>query len=287
VQVVVLGAGGQLAVAIRRVFGGCADVMAFDRQELDITDAERVRALMPNRADVVINCAAYNAVDAAEERPDLAMSINRDAVRTLAEAAERIGATFVHYSSDFVFDGEAEAPYTEDDRTNPISEYGRSKAAGERAAAASSHHYILRLASVFGGSVGEGRGGVTTIDRMIASTRAGEEVLAFVDRTVTPSYTFDVARATRELVTRRAPFGIYHCVASEPTTWADVADEIARALSVESRVRRVLTRDMASRGARRPRNCALLNAKLANAGFQMPTWRDAIARHIRRDHPAS
>jgi len=278
-RVVVVGAGGQLGAAVTCAFEG-HEVLPFNRHELDIADARRVRSLARCRPDVIINCAAYNEVDAAEDHPDLAMGINSDAVRLLAGAAETAGAAFVHYSSDFVFDGQAERPYDERDAPHPLSMYGQSKAAGEQSAACVAHHYVLRLASVFGGRAGEGRGGSTTIDRMISRMRAGEEVRAFSDRTVTPSYTHDVASTTRRLVEMAAPVGLYHCVASGATTWSTLAGEIAIMLGSSSNVRATPAAEAPPTRAQRPNNCALSNSKLAALGIVMPTWQDALARHI-------
>ena len=280
-RVIVVGAAGQLGSAIVQEFAAAgADVLGLGRRHLDITDKHRVTELACRRPDVVVNCAAYNAVDAAEMHPDAAAAVNAHAVRSLAEAAEAAGAVFVHYSTDFVFDGESERPYTEEDVPRPINEYGRSKAAGERNAASARRHYVMRLSSVFGGRPGQGRGGATTIDRMIAQTRAGEEVVAFADRTLTPSYTYDVSWATRRLVDGAAPPGVYHCVNSESTTWTDLAREVAARLTAPCRVRSIPTGAVVHQGARRPLRCALSNAKLADVGIVMPTWRDALARHI-------
>jgi dTDP-4-dehydrorhamnose reductase len=280
-RVIVIGAGGQLGAAITQEFAG-HDVLAFTRRDLDITDARRILTLTRCRPDVIVNCAAYNAVDAAEDHPELAMAVNNHAVRTLAKAADAAGAVFVHYSSDFVFDGESQRPYDERDPPNPIGAYGRSKAAGERSAASAGRHYVLRLASVFGGRAGEGRGGNTTIDRMLVQMRAGDDVQAFSDRTVTPSYTYDVAHATRRLVDAAAPFGVYHCVASEPTTWTNLAREIAVILASPSRVRSIPAAAAPPTRARRPQHCALSNARLAALGVVMPAWQDALARHIQK-----
>jgi dTDP-4-dehydrorhamnose reductase len=281
-RVVVVGVEGQLGAATAEEFAGSgADVIGLGRRQLDLTDERRVSALAARQPDVVINCAAFNAVDAAEDQKEAAAAVNVHAVRSLAEAAETAGALFVHYSSDFVFDGESERPYTEEDTPRPLSEYGRSKAGGERSALSASRRYVLRLSSVFGGRTGQGRGGATTIDWMIAQTLKGEEFNAFADRTVTPSYTYDVAWATRRLVAAAAPPGIYHCVSSEPTTWIEIAREVAAQLGAPCRVRPVTSAAGPQKGARRPLRCALSNAKLAAVGIVMPTWRDALARYIK------
>lgn len=279
-RVAVVGAGGQLGAAVTRQFAEAdADVLPLTRREVDLTSQAGISTLARWRPDVIVNCAAYNNVDGAEEAIEAAMAVNRDGVAALAKAADAAGAVLVHYGTDFVFDGEAREPYTELDRPNPISAYGRSKVAGEMCAMRAGRHYILRLSSVFGGAAGEGAGGRTAIDWIIDSTLAGMEIRAFSDRTVTPSYTADVAWATQRLVTAGAPVGVYHCVSSGWTTWAQLAGEVASALGVPARVRAVLMREMPMR-ARRPLRCALSNAKLASVGIIMPDWQDMLRRYL-------
>ena len=279
-RVLVTGARGLLGAAIVEAFGRVGDVRALDRRALDVADADAVRsAVDAARPDLVINCAAYNHVDAAEDDPQAALRVNALAVRPLARAAAAADAVFVHYSTDFVFDGEADRPYTEDDRPNPRGVYASSKLLGEWFAADSPRHYVLRVESLFGGpgqAAGARRGSLGTIvDRL----RAGDEVPVFVDRTVSPGYTPDIASATLAIVQGGAPSGLYHCVNTGAATWEAVALEAARVLGVEPRLKRVSV-DAVKLRAERPRYCALSNAKLASIGIGMPTWQDALRRHL-------
>ena len=131
-RVLVTGARGQLAGAIIDTFSVDADVLAYSREDLDITNADAVLSRMrADRPDVIVNCAAYNEVDAAEDQPEKALLVNAFAVRLLASAATEAGSTLVHYSTDFVFDGETSRPYTEEDPPNPRSVYAQSKLLGE------------------------------------------------------------------------------------------------------------------------------------------------------------
>jgi dTDP-4-dehydrorhamnose reductase len=275
------GASGLLAAAIAETFGRVADVRPFDRQALVITDADAVSAAVANtQPDVVVNCAAYNDVDGAEDDPQTALRVNAFAVRTLARASAAAGAVFVHYSTDFVFDGEAHRPYVEEDEPNPRNLYASSKLLGEWFAAEAPRHYVLRVESLFGGpgaaSGTAGRSLATIVDRL----RAGEDVPVFVDRTVSPGYTPDIAEATLALVQRGAPEGLYHCVNTGAATWEAVALEAARLLGVTPRLK-PLTLDSVTLRAARPRYCALSNAKLAGLGVTMPTWEGALARYLK------
>jgi dTDP-4-dehydrorhamnose reductase len=253
-----------------------AEVVALTRADVDLTDHHRVMSIVGDaRPDVVINCSAHNAVDRAEDDPATALAVNSFAVQSLARAAAAANAVFVHYSTDFVFDGLAEHPYVETDPTNPRSVYGQSKLIGEwLAGETSAGAYVLRVESLFGGPAAK-----SSVDKIVGALRSEQEAPVFVDRTVTPSYVEDVAAATWALVTARAPSGVYHVVNSGVTTWHDLGREIARLLDCAPRLRPVKVSDIPMR-APRPQYCALSNAKLANAGFRMPTWQDALRRYL-------
>jgi len=275
-KVVVTGAAGQLGSATVRRLALDADVVALTRAEVDLTDHHRVMATVTDASpDVVINCSAYNAVDQAEDDPQMALAVNAFAVQSLARAAAAANASFVHYSTDFVFDGLAEAPYVEADPTNPRSVYGQSKLVGEWLAGEAPMAYVLRVESLFGGPAAR-----SSVDKIIAALRTGQEAPVFVDRTVTPSFVEDVAAATWALIASRAPIGVYHVANSAATTWYDLGREIARLLDCPPRLRPVKVTDVPLR-APRPQYCALSNAKLASAGFQMPSWQDALARYLK------
>ena len=282
-KVLVTGAGGQLGGVITRSFAASHEVVGLTRAELDITQHLRVlevaRSVEPS---VIINCAAYNDVDGAESEAVRAMAVNAFAVRSLAAAASRVGATLVHYSTDFVFDGTAHEPYTEEDAPNPQGVYATSKLLGEWFAADVSRHYVLRVESLFGRSApgpdDSGRLQGSSLDRMANAIVDGRAVRAFIDRTVSPSYVTDVANATSGLLAGTAPAGLYHCVGSGTATWFEVATELARCLGQEARIEPVTTADVRLR-ARRPLFCALSNAKLASLGIDMPPWQDAVGRY--------
>jgi dTDP-4-dehydrorhamnose reductase len=277
-RVLVTGARGLLGAAILREFRD-EDLRAFDHARLDVADRDAVDdAIESARPDVVINCAAYNNVDGAEHDAEAALRVNALAVLALARAARRLDAVFVHYSTDFVFDGETIRPYTEEDPPNPRSVYAASKLLGDWFASDAQRSYVLRVESLFGhpGPNGARRGSLAAIvDRI----RDGAEVPVFVDRTVSPSYTDDVARATRAAVEAGLPTGLYHCVNAGAASWADIAKDAARMMGVTVRIKPV-TLESAGLLARRPRYCALSPAKLAAAGVIMPTWQDALSRYL-------
>jgi dTDP-4-dehydrorhamnose reductase len=280
-RILVVGAAGHLGSAIVRHVAAFADVTATTRADLDVRDHRAVEATVKRAGpDVVINCSAYTDVDRAEDEPDEALEVNAFAVKRLATAAHAAGAVFVHYSTDFVFDGTADRPYTEEDEPNPRSTYACSKLIGEWFAREAGRHYVLRVESVFGSLAPSSSPRRTSVDRILDAILEGREARVFVDRTVSPSYSADVARATLELLERRAPDGLYHCVSSGSCTWEALAREAARELNIEPRLAPVRMADARLR-AERPRYCALANARLAGAGVAMPSWQDALARYLR------
>ena len=285
-RVLVTGAGGQLGTAVNRLFASAGDdVTQAARADIDLTRPRQVRAAVAAaRPEAIVNCAAYNDVDGAEDDAGTALAVNAFGVRMLAGAARAAGAALVHYSTDFVFDGTAERPYTEDDAPNPRSVYATSKLLGEWFARGG-RHYVLRVESLFGAVGVAGDAGPTrrgTLDRMADALLAGRPVRALADRTVSPTYVEDAARATRALLLAAPPSGLYHCVGSGHATWLTVARTLARHLDVPERlVERSTLADLRLRAAR-PAYCALSNAKLAAAGVPMPAWEDAVARYAPR-----
>jgi dTDP-4-dehydrorhamnose reductase len=277
-RVLVTGASGQLGSVIVNAFRD-GTVIPHTHASLDISDPSAIgRAVAAAAPDVIINCAAFNHVDAAEDRPAEALTVNGLAVRTLARGAEAAGAILVHYGSDFVFDGTATQPYTEQARPAPQSSYAVSKLLGEWFALDAPCAYVLRVESLFG-ATREWTGRRGSLDTIVDGLERGGDVRVFTDRVVSPSYTADIAAATRHLVSTRAPYGLYHCANAGHATWYELACEAARLLDVQPRLLTLSVRDVKMR-AERPQYCALDGAKLAAAGFPMPSWQDALRRWL-------
>jgi dTDP-4-dehydrorhamnose reductase len=290
-HVVVIGARGQLGAAVAHEFRRDHDVRPFGHADLDINDAAAVQSALAAAApDVIVNCAAYNAVDAAEDHPVDALRTNAFAVRNLARAAASCGATLVHCGTDFVFDGVADRPYVEEDRPNPRSVYGASKLLGEWFASDAPRAYVLRVESLFGRAP-DGPPAKGSVESIVAALREGRAPRVFRDRTVSPTYVPHAAQAMRHLVERTVPAGLYHCVSSGHCTWLEFALEAANILGVEPRVDAVNVADVVLR-AERPKYCALSNEKLVATGIAMPTWQDALKEYLTafrddlRHHPA-
>jgi len=205
--VLVTGSEGRLGRAFLLRLSPLGDCIGVDQGDLDIADeratAHFVRSLRPR---LILNCAAYDAVDGAEAAPLDALRTNAATVSTLVGLAADLDAVLVHYGSDFVFDGEGPEPYREDDEPRPRSMYGMSKLVGERCAMTASRLYVVRVSSLWGGHTQR-----SFVDAIIRQARAGQRVAAFDDRTVSPSCVPDVVDATLALVAGRAAHGLYHC----------------------------------------------------------------------------
>ena len=234
------------------------------------------------RPDAIVNGAAYNDVEAAEGHPVDALNLNAFAVRALSRAAQSLGATLVHYSTDFVFDGRATTPYSETDRPSPQSVYAASKLLGEWFALEAPGAYVLRVESLFGRAPGSGpeKGSVANIVKTLVS---GGSPRVFQDRTISPTYIPDAARATRHLLEHRPAAGLYHCVNSGRCTWLELAQEIARQLGEPQLVARLVPVRMSEVTLKttRPQFCVLANDKLRAAGMDMPPWQEAVAQYLR------
>jgi dTDP-4-dehydrorhamnose reductase len=285
-RVLVTGAHGQLGDAVVRALAG-REVIACSRDACDVTDPAAVRRLVADaHPDAIINCAAFNDVDGAEDAPAAAFAANAFAVRSLARAADASNAVLVHFGTDFVFsDAAGGRPHTEATAPTPRSVYAASKLVGDWFALEATRGFVLRVESLFGTPRGwRGRRG--TLEKMVDAFEAGREVRAFTDRIVSPSYVEDVAAATRYLLDSGSAPGLYHCVNSGYASWHEVAAEAARLIGATAPIVGVSVDDVPMKAAR-PRFCALSNGKLAAAGYAMPPWQDALRRWVTtRGRPA-
>jgi dTDP-4-dehydrorhamnose reductase len=275
-RVLVVGAAGQLGQAMAEQLRHEHEVTAWTRRDVDLTRHHDVRdAIRELAPEAIVNCASYNQVDAAEDEQVTALEVNAMVVGTLARAAAHLGAVLMHYSTDFVFAGTATMPYTEGDTPEPRCVYAQSKLIGEWLAADAPKHYVLRVESLFGGPHRR-----SSVDRIVDLVRSGQQAPVFIDRVVSPSFVADVVDASAFILRTAPEPGLYHCVNSGHATWFAVAQEIVRRLGCsESSLTPISVNDLKLRAAR-PQFAALSNAKLARAGFLMPTWQDAVGRYL-------
>lgn len=271
----VTGSRGQLGTDLQAVLAGTdAEVLAVDVDELDITDSTAVSTAVADFApDVVVNAAAFTAVDAAEQNEDLAYRINATGPANLAVALARSGGRLVHVSTDYVFAGDATIPYEVTDTPDPRSAYGRTKLAGELAVREllpdTSH--VVRTAWVYGAT------GANFVKTMARLERERETVSVVDDQRGSPTWSADLARALVELANSTAPAGILHCTGSGDTTWFGFTRAIFEELGADPGRVQPTTTDAFPRPAPRPAYSVLSDAAWCAAGLTpMPHWRDAL-----------
>jgi dTDP-4-dehydrorhamnose reductase len=278
---VVVGAGGTLGAALCDELprAGWRLGAALTRSECDLRDEAAVRGVLGRlRPTAVFNAAAYTDVDRAELEPELAYTVNARGAETVARAAAAVGAVVVHYSTDFVFDGELSRPYDELDPPSPQGSYARSKVAGdELVAAAAPRHFVLRVGCLYG------RGGRNFPSTIVRRLRAGETVRADRERLGSPTWVRDVARVSAALA-RTTFHGLYHCTAQGETSWADFGRLAAAVLGLPAdRVEGVPTSALPMK-APRPRRAILDNRALRLRGLDtLPSWQDALRAFIARE----
>jgi dTDP-4-dehydrorhamnose reductase len=270
--------------ALERTLEPLGEVVATDRRTLDLADADSIRrVLRESKPEVIVNAAAYTAVDQAESEPDLAMRINAVAPGVLAEEAKRLDALLVHYSTDYVFDGTKTSPYVETDAPNPINAYGKSKLRGERAIeAVGAAHLILRSSWVY---APRGRNFFLTIAKR---ARAGDPLRVVDDQRGVPTSAAFLAASTVALLRRpdRArSCGLYHLVPVGQTTWCGFARAIVERLGLSVAVQAIASADFPTPAAR-PKNSVLDAGRVARElGSEFATWEalldDCVAQYSR------
>jgi dTDP-4-dehydrorhamnose reductase len=285
-KILITGKNGQVGSCLVDQLSKMSDVtfLALDREQLDITDATQVNKVVTEfQPNIVINAAAYTAVDKAEQECQLAYAINRDGPKNIALAASKINATIIHISTDYVFDGDSEESYTESDATAPQGDYGRSKLAGEHAVAqACPKHIILRTAWVFGE---HGNNFVKTMLRL-AKTRSTLGVVA--DQFGGPTYAGDIAKAivtiSKQIINGNHAYGVYHYSGFPHVSWHTFAEKIFEialdqdVLTQPIKVNPITTIDYPTQ-AKRPANSRLNCDKIHNAfGIQQSDWQAALVR---------
>ncbi len=280
-RVLILGSGGQLGIELYREFGARGyEVTGLKRAELDIADAAKVEQCVSGvDPALVVNAAAYNMVDVAETEPAAAYQVNALAVRNLAVACRQGDARLVHFSTDYVFDGEKREPYTEEDETHPLGAYAVSKLAGELYARAYlDKALVIRTSGVFGpGGLNTARGNF--IELMLRLARSGQAIKVVEDHVASPTYAPVLAARTIDLVERGA-HGIYHAGGGTAVSWFDYARLIFRLAGVAPELRPTNEREYRT-AARRPRYSALSNKKLEGAGVEpFPSLETAVRSYL-------
>ncbi len=284
-RTLLIGATGQLGSELARLLAG-PSLVAVSHDELEITDAAAVDALLATaRPDVVVNTSAFHAVDRCEDEPARAFAVNALAVRHLARRAAEHGSLLVHFSTDYVFAGDASRPYREDDTPAPRSAYATSKLAGECfVRARAPRHLVVRSAGLFGGGGSTGKGG-NFVTSILRRARGGERLRVVADQVTAPTYTRDLAATVVALLERAAADpavarGVVHATAAGQCSWHEFATAIVAAAGLDVAVEAITTAALGAPAAR-PAYSILENGRLAALGIARPApWRDGLRRYL-------
>jgi len=283
-KLLLLGADGQLGTDISRAtrrFDNEIELIPMTHRDFEVTQAEVAqRVLGEQEFDALINCTSYHKTDEVEDNAAYAIAINAWAVKTLAELCAQKRSRFIHISTDYVFDGLANDPYTEDASTGPLNVYGASKVMGE-ALARTQHDDVLifRVASLFGVAGASGKGG-NFVETMIRVGREKGQLRVVNDQVMSPTYTADVAEMILAALRQRVAPGIYHAVNSGQASWYEFACRIIERAGVEATVEPIPSSEFPQR-AQRPAFSVLDNRKLTALIGDIPPWEDALDRYLK------
>lgn len=285
-KILITGANGMLAKEVKEKFADGNELILTDVAELDITDEQSVLNFVQNlKPDYIINCAAFTAVDKAEECYELADKINGDGPTNLAKAAKTVGAKLVHISTDYVFGGDLDISkdYNEDDKKEPVTVYGKTKLHGEQGIEQNiDEYYIFRTAWLYG--IG-GNNFVKTMTKL-GSTR--DELNVVADQHGSPTYAKDLSNIIYQAIEKKIPYGVYHATNQGYTTWYDFTKEILKEQGIECKVNPVTTEEyikmMNITQAKRPFNSQLSKNKLLEQGIEVPEWKDGLLRYLKEEN---
>lgn len=290
-KILLIGANGQIGYELARQLPPLGEVIALDRTHMDLTDPDQVRAVIRyHQPQLLINAAACTAVDQAESEPELTMRINAEAPAVMAQEAQALGAGMIHYSTDYVFDGSKDGSYEEDDATNPLNVYGRSKLAGELAVAtACEAHWIFRTSWVYGVH------GNNFLKTMMRLMQEREQLAIVADQIGAPTWARTIGEVTRHLLTNgngdttildglRATSGLYHLTAGGATSWHEYACFIATQLQAHRMAIKATADKIAAipsaaypTPAARPLNSRLSLEKMRKTfAITMPAWQSDV-----------
>jgi len=271
-KILILGYKGMLGDELVKAFKKDNELTLWDRSEIDIADRKDVKSKIGDlKPEAVINAAAYTAVDLTEgEGKEIARRVNGEAVGFLAEACKKNGSVLIHYSTDYVFDGENENGYREDEKRDPLNEYGRSKARGEELLQKiNPKFYLIRLSWLFGAN------GKNFVETMLRLAEERQELRVVNDQHGKPTYAKDLAERTRELLESKKPFGIYHLTNEGVCAWYEFAVKIFELAGIDIKVTPVASSEFPT-PAKRPAYSALVNTKLPLSR----NWEEALGDYL-------
>jgi dTDP-4-dehydrorhamnose reductase len=277
-KIAVIGSTGQLGTDLIETLETGHEVVGFAHKDIEVADYDSCLILKKHQPDIVINTAAFHKTDQCEEEPLKTFSVNALGARNIAMISKEIDATAVLISTDYVFDGSKNEPYTEDDVPAPISTYGISKLAAEHFTRQNPKHYIIRIASVFGKAGASGKGG-NFVETMITKAKKNEPITVIDDMWMSPTYTKGASAIIKEIAEKQLPYGAYHATNKGYCSWYQFAEQIFRFTGLTPDLTPIKTEQLTMK-AKRPRFSALKSIRLPQYGFEVPTWQEALREYL-------
>jgi dTDP-4-dehydrorhamnose reductase len=277
-RIVIVGSTGQLGTDLMKTFCEDHELIGLTHHDIEVSSISSCLTLKERHPDVIINTAAFHKTDQCEEEPEKTFLINAVGPKNVAKISKEIEATIVFVSTDYVFDGEKNKPYTEDDVPNPINTYGISKLAGELFTKQNPKHYVIRTASLFGASGANGKGG-NFVETMITKAKKQEPISVVDDQWMSPTYTEDAAKIMKKIIESRLPFGTYHVTNKGFCTWFQFTKQIFSLLNLNRSVTPIKARQLQVK-AQRPKFSALKSTKLPKHGIRARGWTEALSDYL-------
>ncbi|MDY0139231.1 MAG: dTDP-4-dehydrorhamnose reductase [Candidatus Izemoplasmatales bacterium] len=276
-KIIVTGVNGQLGYDVVRELTkrNYKNVLGIDINDLDLTNKESVQSFMRrNQPDIIIHCAAYTAVDNAEDNKEICYDVNVNGTKYLVESAKELNSKFVYISTDYVFSGDKDNEYLVEDTPNPKSVYGKTKYLGEIETLKHEKHYIIRISWVFG------KNGNNFIKTMIRLGREKDILNIVSDQFGSPTYTYDLSRLIVDMI-ETDKYGIYHATNEGTCNWFEFAQKIFEYSNINIKLNPIRTEQYPTK-AKRPRNSVMSKKNLLDNGFRLlPSWQDALKRYLK------
>ena len=276
-KIIVTGVNGQLGYDVVRELNerNYKDVLGIDIQDLDLTNEKVVQTYMrEHKPDVIIHCAAYTAVDNAEDNEELCYDVNVNGTKYLVASAKELNSKFVYISTDYVFSGDKDGEYLVSDKPNPKSIYGKTKYLGEVETLLHDKHFIIRISWVFG------KNGNNFIKTMLRLGKEKDSLNIVSDQLGSPTYTYDLSKFIVDMI-QTDNYGIYHATNEGVCSWFEFAQKIFEYSNINIKLNPITTEQYPTK-AKRPKNSTMSKNSLKDNGFDLlPTWEDALKRYLK------
>lgn len=280
-KVAVLGANGQLGRDVAAAFSAHGNVISLTHEQLEVASIESVRSALEGvHPDLVVNTAAFHHVEKCEADPALSFAVNGLGARNVAQVTDSLGATLIHVSTDYVFDGVKGAPYTEDDSANPLNVYGNTKLSGEHfVRSINPRHFVVRISAIYGENPCRAKGGLNFVELMLKLSQERPELRVVDDEFVTPTATAQIARQLVEL-SQSSHYGLYHATAEGSCSWYEFAAAIFELTGTKVRLERARPGEFPAK-VPRPKYSVLENKALKSRSLNVFThWQDGLSQYL-------